>query len=327
MLVLIALTLGGALICALLALPFSGALTWAFTLAVLFSPLQSRLEKYLRSSNLAAAVTVLAAIIIVAAPSALVVNRLLHGAVSGAAYIQSELSGGKLQLPSFLAKLEQQVDVSGLFNQLVTTLSNTGASFLRGSLRQAIEIILTFYILFYFLRDRKAASQAARGLLPLNEAETNQLFERITGTIYAIVYGTIMVAILQGVLAGLMFWALGLSAPLFWGVVMSLLAIVPVLGTFVIWIPEAAYLAWEGHEVKAVILALWGALVVGEIDNVVRPILVGNRLKLHTVPVFIAIIGGVLLFGTPGFILGPMAVTITLFLLSIARRRTLGPTP
>ena len=324
-LALTAAVLGGLLICALLAVPFFGALTWAFTLAVLFAPLQARLEKFLRHPGIAAVVTVLVAVVVVAVPVALVLERLVHGAISSATFIQSKLASGTLKLPPAAGWVEQQIDLPGILNQLISVLSTIGALFLRGSLAQGLEILLTFYILFYFLRDRHAAGNVLRDILPLTPKETGQLFRRMADTVHAIIYGTIMVAVLQGTLAGLMFWALGLPAPLFWGVVMSLLSIIPVLGAFVVWIPEAVYLALEGQEVKAVVLALWGALVVGEIDNVVRPILVGNRLKLHTIPAFIAIVGGLILFGAPGFVLGPMAVTVTLFLLSVFRQRVLGP--
>ena len=118
-----------------------------------------------------------------------------------------------------------------------------------------------------------------------------------------------------------MFWVLALPAPLLWGLVMGLLSLVPVLGAFVVWIPAAILLALDGSWGKAVILALWGALVVGGIDNVLRPMFVGNRLQLHTVPAFISMIGGLVLFGAPGFILGPLAVTVTILLVKIWRTR------
>ncbi|HQT61493.1 MULTISPECIES: AI-2E family transporter [unclassified Acidiphilium] len=327
---LIALALAaaaGLAICAALALPFLGALTWALVLAILFAPLQARVERRIPHRGLAAGLTVLVAILVVGAPATLVVERLAHGAIAGAAFIQARLAAeGPLRLPA-LAWLPAELDLSGLLGRLVAMLGNAGAALLRGSVAQVIEIVLAFYILFYALRDRAAAIASLRRTLPLDAAEVESLLARIGGTVQAIVYGTVMVAALQGTLAGLMFWALGLGAPLFWGIVMSLLAIVPVLGTFVVWIPEAAYLALEGQETKALILALWGALIVGEIDNVVRPILVGDRLRLPTVPVFIAIIGGLIVFGPPGFILGPLAMTLTLLALDLLRRRRGGPAP
>lgn len=130
----------------------------------------------------------------------------------------------------------------------------------------------------------------------------DRLFERVSNTIHATVYGTLESAAAQGLLGGLMFWWLGLSAPLLWGVVMALLAIVPVLGAFVVWVPAALVLALEGSWGKALILVLWGMLVVGTIDNLLRPILVGKRLEQHTVLAFISVVGGLLLFGPAGLI-------------------------
>lgn len=119
-----------------------------------------------------------------------------------------------------------------------------------------------------------------------------------------------------------MFWWLGLPAPLLWGLVMGLLAVVPVLGAFVVWIPATLFLALEGSWGKALILTVWGGVVVAGIDNVLYPILIGNRLKLHTIPAFISVLGGLILFGPSGLILGPVALTITIMLLEIWRSRT-----
>jgi predicted PurR-regulated permease PerM len=143
--------------------------------------------------------------------------------------------------------------------------------------------------------------------------------------IHATFYGTIVCAAVQGTLGGLMFWWLGLSAPLLWGLIMGLLAIVPVFGAFVIWIPAAALLALDGHWSKALLLTAWGSVVVGGIDNLLYPMLVGNRLRLHTVPAFVSVVGGLVVFGASGVILGPLAVSITLSLLEIWRARMSAP--
>ena len=149
----------------------------------------------------------------------------------------------------------------------------------------------------------------------------DQLFANVSDTVHATLYGTITVAIVQGALGGLMFWWLGLPAPLLWGVVMGLLAVVPVLGAFVIWIPAAIFLVLEGSGAKALLLTLWGVIVVGGIDNLLYPMLVGKRLRMHTVPAFIAIVGGLIVFGPSGLILGPVIVTVTRLLLHIWRAR------
>lgn len=148
-----------------------------------------------------------------------------------------------------------------------------------------------------------------------------RLFTRIDDTIHATVYGTLAVSAMQGLLGGLMFWWLGIGAPLLWGLVMALLAIVPMLGAFIVWVPAAIFLALEGSWGKALILTAWGVLVVGTIDNLMRPILVGNRLKLHTVLAFMSVVGGLILFGPAGLILGPVTLSVTLLLLEIWRSR------
>jgi predicted PurR-regulated permease PerM len=160
--------------------------------------------------------------------------------------------------------------------------------------------------------------------VPLSEAEVEEVFRRVADTIYAIVYGTLTVALVQGLLGGLMFWVLGLPAALLWGAVMALLAVVPVLGAFVVWAPAALFLALTGSWGKAVVLTVWGVGVVSLIDNLLYPILVGRRLRLHTLVVFIAIVGGVPLLGSAGVILGPAALAVTVALVDIWRRRTSG---
>jgi predicted PurR-regulated permease PerM len=189
-----------------------------------------------------------------------------------------------------------------------------------GSLLQAVELFITFYLLFYFLRDTRAAKAMLKGWLPLTLPETEKLLRRVTETVYATVYGTIAVAAVQGSLGGLMFWALGLSTPLLWGLVMGLLSIVPLIGAFIVWIPAAMLLVVDGSWVRALILTAWGGIVVSNIDNILRPIFVGNRLRLHTIPAFISIVGGLLLFGAPGFILGPLAATMTMLMVEFWTR-------
>jgi predicted PurR-regulated permease PerM len=164
--------------------------------------------------------------------------------------------------------------------------------------------------------------------LPLTRPETEQLLRRVAETVHATIYGTLAVAAVQGTLGGLMFWVLGIPTPLLWGLVMGILSIVPLLGAFIVWIPAAILLLLDGSWARALILAAWGGIVVGSIDNVLRPIFVGNRLRLHTIPAFISIVGGLLLFGAPGFILGPLAATMTMLAVQFwTRHEAAGQTP
>lgn len=328
-LILALATVGGVTVCALLAAPFLGAITWAMAFAILFARFHGVIEAKLKIRNFAALISVAIVAVVVAVPTAFVLERLVAEAASGAALVQDKVAAGAVQRlleahPSIAPLghwIEQQIDLRALLATLATWLSNAGASLARVSVAQTIEIVLTFYLLFYFLRDREVITRLLRERLPLTNAETTRLFARVSDTIHATIYGTVLVAAIQGLLGGLMFWFLGLPTPLLWGLVMGLLSIVPVLGAFVVWIPAAIFLALDGDWGKAIVLALWGAIVVGGIDNILRPMFVGNRLRLHTVPAFISVVGGLLLFGASGFILGPLAVTITVQFLEIWRHR------
>jgi len=205
---------------------------------------------------------------------------------------------------------------------LASWLSTTAGSLVTGSVFQAINFCIVFYLLFFFLRDRRIALHSFLILSPLSKTEMETMLGRISDTIHATAYGTLALSSAQGLLGGLMFWWLGLPAPLLWGVVMAFLAVIPMLGAFVVWIPAVGFLALEGSWGKALTLILWGMFVVGTVDNLLRPILVGNRLKMHTVLAFLSVVGGLMLFGPAGLILGPLTITITTMLLEIWRARS-----
>lgn len=322
-LLLMAVTALGIYLCGLLAAPFLPALAWALALAVLFAPFQKWLESKLAHSGLAAMIAVTVIALIVVVPAVFVAQKLVVQAVKGAQLIESKVSSGEWRraieaqprLAPIADKIEQDLDLQDSVKTLTSWLSTTAGSIVTGSVFQAVNFCIIFYLLFFFLRDRRAALHSLRYLSPLSKAEMEQMFERISGTINATVYGTLAVSAIQGLLGGLMFWWLGLPAPLLWGVVMAILAVIPVLGAFVVWVPAVAFLALEGSWGNAVILAVWGMLVVGTIDNLLRPALVGKQLKLHTVVAFISVVGGLMLFGPAGLILGPVALTITTVLL------------
>jgi predicted PurR-regulated permease PerM len=326
--VLLAITIAGLYICYLLTVPFLPALTWAMALAILFAPAHRRVEAKVRNPNLAAMISVLAIGLIVVVPAIFLSERLFAEAAQGTVTLQEKLVSGEwrraVEGHVVLAKLVQLIDqlnLPAVIGNVAAWLTSTSASLVRKWVLQLITAVLTFYLLFYFLRDRKMAIAWLLEISPLSEVEMSRLFERLAATVQATLYGTVAIAAVQGTLGGLIFWWLGLPAPALWGLVMGLLAIVPVLGAFVVWVPTALFLALDGNWGKALILTAWGAVVIGGIDNLLYPMLVGNRLKLHTIPALISIVGGVILFGPSGLLLGPLALTTTVFFLEIWRIR------
>jgi predicted PurR-regulated permease PerM len=193
---------------------------------------------------------------------------------------------------------------------------------LMGSLAVVAQLLVTLLVLFYFFRDTRDLAGNVRSYLPLSDREADTVIARVTDTIHATIFGSLTVALVQGVMGGLMFGALGLPAPVLWAVVMTVLATIPVAGTFVIWAPAAAYLALSGSWGKALILAAWGGIAIALIDNLLYSILVGKRLHFHPLPVFFSIVGGIAFFGVAGLVLGPLTLSVTTALLEVLRRRT-----
>jgi predicted PurR-regulated permease PerM len=326
--ILVAITLAGLVVCILLTAPFLPALTWAIALAILFTPAHCWVEAKLKKPNLASAVSVLGIGMIIVLPFVIFGSRLISEAVNGAATLKEKAASGEWRrmmeghsTGAMLADWIDQADIPAALNNATSWLATASASVMRGGILQVVTLLLTFYLLFYFLRDRDAIVDWLRDISPLSEDEMNRLMGRIVDTVRATLYGTVAVAALQGTLGGLIFWWLGLPMPLLWGLVMGLLAVIPVFGAFVVWMPTAVFLALDGNWGQALILAVWGTIAIGCIDNLLYPILVGNRLRLHTVAAFFSILGGVILFGASGLLLGPLTVTVTVFLLELWRIR------
>jgi predicted PurR-regulated permease PerM len=323
------------LLCWQLVRPFITPLAWALALAVVAHPLHGWLARQIKKPGLAAGIAVLAIAVLLAALILFVgqtlVSSIAFATQSSQSFFQNSQWREQLAripwLGSLLASLEQQVNLSGQLQSMAGEVGKRVSEFAAGSAWILVQVLLTFFVLFYLFRDRREALATLRSLVPLSEKETDRVFTRVADTIHATIFGTLAVAAVQGVLGGLIFWWLGLPAPILWGAVMGLLAIVPVLGAFVVWLPVAIFLAASGQWGKALILIVWGTVIVGLIDNLLYPILVGKRLRLHTVPVFFAIVGGLAVFGAAGLILGPVVLALTNAILEIWRRRTAGGRP
>lgn len=333
-LVLVALTVLCCVLCYLLARPFLPPLVWALAIAIITHPVYRRLSASIGSPNFAAGLSVVLVAVILIAPVGLLAQQLGKEAARAAEWVQSgealknwqQFVGSHPKLAPLLSWANAQFGDSQNQGPLQHGLTAV-RSVLTGSVGVVVQLAVMLFFLFFLYRDRREALCAARSLVPLSEHEADQVFGRIADTIHATVYGTLVVAAVQGALGGLMFWWLGLPGALLWGLVMALVCVVPVLGSFVVWVPAAIFLAVSGSWGKALILAAWGTCVIGMIDNVLYPFLVGNRLRLHTAPVFVSIVGGLAIFGASGLIIGPVILSLTVALIDIWRRRTQGGRP
>ncbi len=303
--------------------PFLPPMASALALAVLLAPLNRALLAETGLAGVSAFICVLFAVLVVALPLFLLGQQVLVQAGDSTAYLTRLFDTGAWRdlFPSngWLAEAVEWVERRFRFPDLAEQASSWVAthlpSIVQGSGEQVVATIVMLYLLFYMVRDRRAALGILASVSPFSRQEMTALYVRIADTIRATVFGTVAVAMIQGMLGGFMFWVLGLPAPLLWGFVMGVVAIVPVLGTFVVWAPAVILLFSMGSSTKALILLGWSLFVVGMIDNLLYPVLVGNRIRMHTIPTFISLVGGVFAFGPAGIILGPVVVTITLFIL------------
>lgn len=252
------------------------------------------------------------------------------GEVSGAVLPQSHLDDPAVRSDESVAAENLSPDegrtiptpTAESVERAATLLGGGVSTLVGGAVWLGMQLLITLLSLFFFFRDRRSVVAVLRSLMPLSEHETDEVFERVSDTVHGTLYGSVVVAMVQGTLGGLMFWWLGLPAPLLWGAVMALLATVPFLGTFVVWAPTAIYLGLSGDWFRAIILGVWGAIAISLIDNLLYPYLVGKQLRFHTLLVFFALVGGVALFGASGLILGPLILAIADALLEVWRRRT-----
>ena len=326
---LVAVTLLGGALCAVVAYPLLVPILWATVFAVLASPLHRRVERRLRYPSIAAAFVVAVVALLVAVPFVFIVAQLPQEIADGAARLQSgealrlwqDALAHQPQLATLIEWIGRRVDLKSLVGQWTGGAAKLLQGLLAGSIAGAAGWLIMFFALFFFLRDRVRMLAGVERFAPLTGAETREVFKVTADTIHATVYGTLAVGLVQGTLGGLVFWWLELPAPLFWGAVMALLSVLPVLGAAIVWMPVAAYFAMQGHWPDALALTGFGAIVIGLIDNLIYPLIVKDRLHLHAVPVLVSMIGGLIVFGASGIVLGPLSLAVTDALVKIWRRR------
>jgi predicted PurR-regulated permease PerM len=205
-----------------------------------------------------------------------------------------------------LTRVGDLVSGTGVF--LFNALSATT----RATVLFAFHLVVLLYTMFFFLMSGPRMLQAMAEHLPLTDVEKQRMFERFISVTRATLKGTVLIGMTQGTLGGLSFWAIGIDGPIFWGVVMTVLSIIPGVGGAIIWLPATLVLLAQGEVWRAVGLAAFNALVVGSVDNVLRPRLVGRDTQMHDLLIFFSTLGGLLLFGASGFIVGPILAALFL---------------
>lgn len=216
-----------------------------------------------------------------------------------------------------------QIDVRTVFMNAFRQVGSYSVGIMTGAAMNAVifilNIILMLFTVYYMLRDSDTIAIEIKRMIPLTERQNERIFRRLKEIISATLYGTITSAAAQGFLGWLAFWSLGIGSPVIWGVVMGLLAVLPMLGAFFIWLPAAVILLIQGSYVKAIILFLWGSLIISLTDNLIWTLLVSGKAMLHPLATFFGILGGILVFGPIGLFAGPFVIALFLILIDIVR--------
>ena len=308
--------------------PFLMPVFWAVVLAIVFNGLHVWLKrKFPERPMLAATLTTLTITLTVLLPLSLFVLAVIKEAASLVQLYES----GELDPTLLISWFEERTPAARLladdygvdFNQIrdgiqtgVATagqwLANQALNFGQNFLGLAVDFFLMLYFLWFFLKDGKVIVDYIVRALPLGDRDEIALFDRFATVSRATLKGTLIVAAVQGTLGGLLFWFLGIDGALFWGVVMTLLSLLPVGGAALVWVPAAIIMAVQGSYGKAIIIVAFGALAIGLVDNLLRPLLVGRDTKMPDYLVLIATLGGIAAFGLAGFVIGPVVAALFL---------------
>jgi predicted PurR-regulated permease PerM len=330
---LIAALLAALYVCWLMFQPFFNVLLWAAVLCVVFYPMHRRILARTQKPTVAAACSTLLVILLILLPVTLVTIAVVRELAGAAAAFQGSDRTWSNSMPPaavwLLDKAGQYVDIDrDSARQFVADRMQTWGAALAastlvvvgGAVGAVMQMLVVVFTLFYFFRDGERIRGAAYELVPLQRVQWHDIIERTKEVVAATVYGVLAISAIQGTLGTFIFWALGLPSPLLWGVVMFFLSMIPMAGAFLVWVPAAAFLALTGAYTKAGILVVWGIVVIGSIDNVLSPRLVGRRASLHELLIFFAVLGGLQVFGVLGLVLGPVVVAMTLALMEMARQ-------
>ena len=308
--------------------PYFGAIFWSVVLAIVFAPLQQRILVRFRQRKTAAALVTLAlAIAGVGIPLAIVAtlvvrqgSSLYAALASGRIDIGASLQHAATTLPHWVLAVLDELGLSDLAAVQAKLVGSAGEAsrFIASHLLRlgadsfgfALSVAVMLYLLFFLLRDGRALTERINAAIPLAKTDKQSLLATFVAVIRATVKGGVVMAVIQGSLGGAVLGGLGIAAPVLWGVVFGLLSMLPAVGAGLLWVPVALYFLVTGAFGKALLLTLFGSVVLTVIDNVVRPLLVGRDTHLPGYLVLISTLGGVAVFGLNGAVIGPVVAAM-----------------
>jgi predicted PurR-regulated permease PerM len=315
--------------------PFLTPILWAIVLTILFYPLYAFITKYIRWKPVASLITIAIIILLIIGPFSYVIIALS----AELTHISSTFASGQLNI--IVEKFEQQpvvawvldvikrtfsiedLDLVKIFQNNLAIVGKNLVDWVGISVKNIVSAVVGFimmvFSLYFLLNDGPAFIERIKEYMPFSEPQKERLGARIRDMVISTIYGGVTVALCQGIVGGLTFFLLNISSPVLWGASMAVMSFVPMIGTFAIWGPATVILFIQGSILKSVILFMTGILIITMIDNVLKPVIIGGRTRMHTLVVFFSVLGGINLFGLIGLIMGPLVIVIFISIFEIFR--------
>lgn len=322
-------------LCFLLFRPYVTPILFASVIAIVFYPLHRYTQRVWRSPNLSALVSTLVTLLLTVVPLTFLLLALsneltglyqaLAARSAGSGGVTAYLLQGSESLMSWVSnkfsipRIDFRAVLLNRLESVSASLLRYGAGLVSNLFSLVANAALALLVVFFLFRDGERVIFGFMQTLPIGEERISELTTRIHATVVTNFYGSFVVGALQGSLAGLSFWVLGIDSPVLWGIATAVFSLVPFVGTAIVWVPASIVLLLTGHVVKGIVLLGLGTAVIGTVDNIVRPLIIHRSVRLHPLLVLFSILGGLRLLGVLGLFVGPVILSVTAALLHMLR--------
>jgi predicted PurR-regulated permease PerM len=316
-----------------LMVPFFTPIAWAAILVIVFRPLYSWLRRKIKSPNLASLIACAIIFLIIIGPTMYLLASLVNEAADAVQHINTAYQSGELKgllsldipfvnvIKDKLKSYPQlaDVDFESIIKDAITTITKAigsqATTVIANITKNLFYFFLMLFTMFFFFRDGDTLIAFMKRLTPLKSDQVTLVYSHLRQVIEGMMYGGVVIALIQGVLGGVLFAIMGIPSAVLWGSLMALLAFIPILGPFLVYIPAGVILILGGSYIKGILLILIGTVVISQIDNFLRPLLFSGKTQTHTLMLFFSIMGGIAMFSLLGIVLGPFIAAVFLSLL------------
>ncbi|MFQ5453724.1 MAG: AI-2E family transporter [Candidatus Zixiibacteriota bacterium] len=318
-----------------LIIPFFAPICWAAVFVILFYPIYEKIQPRVRSKGLASFFMCLLIIILILGPVAYLFAALVSEAATAVTKVNAMIKTGELEkLLAFdlpwvevaKQKLSNYYDLSKInldqvIKQSIENVSgiifNQTSWLITNATRSVFYFVLMIFTMYYFFKDGELIVRNIKRLMPLTPNQINVTFKQLRDVVQATMYGGVVVALIQGLLGGILFAIMGVPSAIFWGAIMAFLSIIPFVGAFIIYVPAGIIMIIGGSYIKGFLIIAIGTLIISQVDNVIRPYLIAGKTSIHPLLLFFTILGGIYIFGLLGIVLGPLIAAVFITLLKI----------